>query len=468
MKNEKLDLMLNKVVEYDNPKADHFKAFLYKNKNGDYYFKIIEILRGDMSFNDIITLKNGDVKFLIIAAKPKLMVITKNSWHYKLMKYVLRSNAPTPKDMQNGCPYFWLVMFSMIALPFLLIFKAMKWTVLLIPKLIFGVLKQLVVSWFAGIDDEVIYDLKNGGNYTKTKIPKTAKIFFKNSDNNIFTMFLSEKYGVNGIQDPMFKEKQKEIKLKWEVWRKEVQKSRDENYIKKTKSEQLAFEKKTIRDKKREINIERWETKMQPIYDALDSMGQWFTKTFTVERGRRNMIIKRTKQVVGALVTILVLIGTFFAINYIALGLMVAADFCIEYWVWFVYLGLAAVTCGIIYGFYVLVTSVGQSIVNKYNQGKRVWYIEPFIYLLWYPIKYIVLSFVYILTYILWIPVRFIFYTCIWKLLSWVGIKIGKGFYNLGKFIIGSTGIFGEYFGASYSDYCPGLEWVGFEEEEEN
>lgn len=27
------------------------------------------------------------------------------------------------------------------------------------------------------------------------------------------------------------------------------------------------------------------------------------------------------------------------------------------------------------------------------------------------------------------------------------------------------TGIFGEYFGASYSDYCPGIEWDEKEED---
>jgi hypothetical protein len=36
---------------------------------------------------------------------------------------------------------------------------------------------------------------------------------------------------------------------------------------------------------------------------------------------------------------------------------------------------------------------------------------------------------------------------------------------GLVKGIGSSSGIFGEYFGASYSDYCPGIEWVDFDEE---
>ena len=49
MENEKLKLLLNKVVEFNNPKANdgkgrHFKAFLYKNRMGEYYLKVVEVL----------------------------------------------------------------------------------------------------------------------------------------------------------------------------------------------------------------------------------------------------------------------------------------------------------------------------------------------------------------------------------------------------------------------------------------
>jgi hypothetical protein len=35
----------------------------------------------------------------------------------------------------------------------------------------------------------------------------------------------------------------------------------------------------------------------------------------------------------------------------------------------------------------------------------------------------------------------------------------------LGNGLKNSSGVFGEYFNASYSDYCPGIEWVDTEEE---
>ena len=421
MKNEKLKLMLNKVVEYNNPKAHggrghNFKAFLYKDKRG-YYFKVVEIITGtDVAFNDIIYLEDRDVEFLIIADKPKLMRVSKKSWHYRLLKYVLKSQAPTPHDMQNGCPYFWLVLFSILVVPFIQLYKAIKWVILLIPEILFWVLKQLVLGWIAGLDDEAAYELNWNGRYGETKMPKTAKIFFDNSDDDFFSLFLSQKYKVGNPNDADYAEKQAEIKAKWETWRKET--------------------------------------------------AAWFRNTFTVQRGRRNMIVKRTKQFVGAVVTLVILAATFIVVNYVSLALMVAADAIIAGG-WKILLGFvaAAAVVGICYLLWILISSWGQAVVNKYRRGKKVWYIEPFIYLVWLPIKYLALAIAFIVAKILWIPIKFIFYTCIWGVIAWCGRGLGRMFLSLGRGIVGSTGIFGEYFGASYSDFCPGLEWVDFDED---
>ena len=472
MKDEKLKLMLNKVVEYNDPKANkgkgsHFKAFLYKNNTG-YYFKVVEIVNDDnIEFNDIIWLKDGDENLLIVAEHPKLMRISKKSWHYGLLKYVLRSNAPTPTDMQNGCPYFWLVAFSILVLPFLLIFKAIKFAVLLVPKMLFWVLEQMVLNWIAGLDEEAAYELQYNGNYSsKTSMPKTAKVFFDNSDDDFFSLFLSKKYGINNKNDPNYAERQAEIKEKWQVWRDDLDKRRDEQRARETERETEKRKKEAIRDAKRRDFEEKWEARMKPINTAFNDMSLWFKKTFTVERGRRNMIVKRTKQFVGAVVTLVILAATFVAVNYIALGLMVAADWCIVNWAIFLGLAIAAVAIGIFYLLYILISSWGQAVVNKYQRGKKVWYIEPLIYLVWYPVKYLALAIAFIVVNILWIPIKFIFYTLLFKWFAKpIGLFIAKVAVSLFKGIVGSTGIFGEYFGASYSDYCPGLEWVDFDEE---
>lgn len=471
MKNEKLKLMLNKVVEYNNPKANkgkgsHFKAFLYKNSHG-YYFKVVEIVNdNNISFNNIIYLKDGDEKFLIIADKPRLMRISKKSWHYRLLKYVLKSQAPTPHDMQNGCPYFWLVMFSLLVLPFILIFKVTKWTILLIPKMLFWILKQMVLDWIASLDDEAAYELQHNGNYGDIKMPKTAKIFFNNSDDDFFSLFLSKKYKVDNHDDPNYAECQKEIKEKWRAWRDDLDIRREEQRIRNNERETERCKRKAIYDKKRAEASAKWEIRMKPIKTGFNNIGQWFKKIFTVERGKRNMIVKRTKQFIGTVVTFVILAATFVVVNYISLILMVIIDAIINGgWIYFMYFAILGIIIGIFYLLYILISSWGQAVVNKYQRGKKVWYIEPIIYLVWYPVKYLALAIAFIISMIIWIPFKFIFYTCIWRILSWIGIRIGRCFLSLGKGIIGSTGIFGEYFGASYSDYCPGLEWVDFDEE---
>lgn len=466
MKSEKLDLMLNKVVEYNNAKKkSHFKAFLYKNQNG-YYFKVIEVLSGtDISFNDIIKVNKADVKSVTIAQKPKLMVVSKNSWHYKLLKYILTDSAPTPKDMQNGCPYFWLLIFSMIALPFVLLFKAVEWIVLLIPEFIFWVLKQLVDDWIQGLEDEEAYDLRYNYN-SKAKMPKTAKIFFRESDEDFFNYFLSRKYKFTDRRDPNYLEKQKEINDRWEEWRKEIQKKRDEEWQKNEELYQIEREKKIERERKRREAQQRWEEKMKPIYDGFNNIGNWFRDTFTVERGRVNMIVKRTKQFVGLIITLSTLVFTFFAVNSIALVLMIVIDALIAGWMYVVFLLGLGVVVGIFYLLYILISSWGQGIVNNYKRGNKVWYIEPIIYVIWYPIKYVAMSFTFFVVYVIWTPIKFVFYTVLFKsLLKPIGLFLAKLFVGLVKGIGSSSGIFGEYFGASYSDYCPGIEWTDFDEE---
>lgn len=474
MKNEKLELMLNKVVEYNDPKAYsgkgcHFKAFLYKNYNG-YYFKVVEVMAGTaVAFNDIIPVKDVDIKFLVVANKPKLMRVSKKSWHYRLLQYVLRDNAPTPKDMQNGCPYFWLLVFSLLVVSFIVLYKAVKWAVLLTPKMFFWVLEQLVNSWAAGLDDEAAYDMYWNGI---SRMPKSAKIYFKNkssyrTEDKFFNFFLSKKYKDLSIDDSNYKEKRAEIKSKWETWRKDLDARRAEQRKIEAEREAKRCELRAEHDRKREESRARWEAKMQPFREWRRNTASWFKKTFTVERGRRNMIVKRTKQFLGAVVTLVILGVTFFAVNYIALALMWLADQCIANWRVFAGIGAFAVAAGILYLLYVLISSWGQTLVNKYRRGKKVWYIEPFIYLIWYPVKYLAIAIAFIVVKVIWEVIRFIIYTALFVyFLKPIGLFFAKVFVSLAKGIAGSTGIFGEYFGASYSDYCPGIEWCDFEDEE--
>lgn len=44
----------------------------------------------------------------------KLIKLSRNSWHYKLMKWFLGDNTPSPSNTFNFCRYFWILMFCLL------------------------------------------------------------------------------------------------------------------------------------------------------------------------------------------------------------------------------------------------------------------------------------------------------------------------------------------------------------------
>jgi len=67
------------------------------------------------------------------------------------------------------------------------------------------------------------------------------------------------------------------------------------------------------------------------------------------------------------------------------------------------------------------------------------------------------------LMYVLYYPIYFLFISFLWKFIV-VGFLYGilKGFW---RGLVSSTGIFGQYFGSAYTDYCPGVIWKKEENE---
>jgi len=460
MKSEKLDLLLNKVVEYNKPDAAHYRGFLYKSGN-EYFIKVVEVDNGDINVNDKEYLTTGEENFITQSDKPKLMRVSLKSWHYRLIKFVLRSNAPTPKTMQNGCPYFWLLIFSLFALPFVLLWKAFIFVLLLIPKAMIWGLEKLTAGWVEGLDDNQAYDIYWGGKYTK--MPITAKIYFDKSDDDFFEYFLLEKYKLDGKTNPEeYQKKRGELSQKWAEWKKQLdakrEKREDERYERQRENDRRQLE----RERQQAIRKAEWNAKMKPLRDGWSK----FVDAITIDFDNWKSVIKKTKQFVGALVTVVLLAVSYFVVNGLAYGLTVFVDFSISHWYIYAAIGIAAAAFGIIYVLYLLVSGWLQNVVNKYNVGKKVWYIEPLIYLIWYPIKYVVLGVTYGLYYIICIPLFYIFFKFLWKIvLVNIGKLLWKLLCSLGRGLANSTGVFGEYFNASYTDYCPGIEWVDTEEE---
>jgi hypothetical protein len=472
MKNEKLEFLLNKVVEINKPNELYCKGFLYKDNNG-YYVKVVETLLGSLVYNDKYYLKTGDEQYVTQADKPKLMRISLKSWHYQLMKFVLRSKTPTPKTMQNGCPYFWLLIFTLFACPFVALWKVAKFLVLLIPKVLFWGLEKIVDFWLMSIGDEEAYEYYWNGKYNNSefKMPVTAKLFFDGSDEDFMDYYLLEKYKLKSEINPEeYQKKREELKAKWDVWREERRKARAEKDAKRQAELDEIREREYEYMRRKAIRKAKWDARTKPIENGIASFFRGIRKAFTF-KGDLKSLIRRTKQIVGALVTLILLGATYFVVNGLVLGLTYFIDFSIEYWYVYVIIIALAVVIGIIYILYLLFTGWAQSVINKYQGGKKVWYIEPFkfilIYFVYYPLKYVVLGIAYGLFYLIGIPLKYIFYNFLWKHVLVPFAKwIWKVLCALGRGIANSTGVFGEYFSASYTDYCPGIEWVDVPEEE--
>jgi hypothetical protein len=368
MKNEKLEYLLNKVVEFNQ--SEHYKGFLYKNSKG-YYIKVVESTPGsNISFDDIIYLKEGDEQFITHAEKPKLMRVSMKSWHYRLIKYVLGDNAPTPKNMQNGCPYFWLLIFSLFAISFIMIWKAFVFLLLLFPRLFMWGIEKFAIWWVSEINDEEAYDIYY--DRKDKKIPLTARIFFKHDGwlnyNEFIDFFLSEKYDIdNNNNSEEYLKKKEEMRLKWEKLHEERRTKEAERYKQRSILEEKIREKNRERQRKEAIREAKWEARMQPINDALNHLGESIGSIFraignqfkTDPTNWKN-IIKRTKQFIGGLITLILLAATYCLINVLACGVMAGIDWFINHWqiivgVSIVLIIIAAII-GIIYVLYVFLT----------------------------------------------------------------------------------------------------------------
>lgn len=466
MKEEKLKLLLNKIVELDRlpsgvlssmmSDAIYCKGFLYKDSNG-YYVSVVEAdNHKTLKPKDKVYLVDGDEDRIKVADKPKLMRVSLKSWHYRLVKWVLKDNAPTPKTMQNGCPYFWLLLFSLIATPFILLAKSIWWVLILLPTNVLDwMLEQSVGGWMDNLDEEKVYDYY----WNDKKRPVTAKIYFNKfkKDKDFLEYFINERYSLE-LSDDEYQNKKYELNKKYQEWKERNAERNRKLEEEREKARIERYEREMERERKDAIRKAKWEKNMRPLKNFFDGVANFF-----VAKDWKT-IIKRTKQFVGFLVTVFLLAVTYFVVQYLVLGLTIAVDWSIANWFVFASIGVVAAACGILYVLYIFITGWAQNIVNKYKEGRKVWYVEPFVYGLFYPLKYIALGVAYTVYYVLYIPLKFVLYTILWTVLFAVGKFVWGLLKGLWRGIVGSSGIFGEYFSASYTAYCPGIEWVDDEE----
>lgn len=462
MKTEKLNLLLNKVVEFHKPNSIYCKGFLYKDSNG-YYIKVVEDA-GTIHTKDIIRLEDGDENFITQAEKPKLMRISLKSWHYRLMKWVLEDNAPTPKTMQNGCPYFWLLILSVFVAPFKVIGVGIHKTIMFFPEMFDKFIEYSVENWTQEIDDKYAYGLYRNHMYLDKKIPITSRIYLKKKHytkrvyhDDFLETYLQKKYNVKP-HSKEYREIRERIESEWEKWDVEQDKLKRE----------VRREREILEAEKRRIALRKkaeWENKISPIQNKIDNIFNSIVDVFTIKKDWSSLI-RRTKQIVGGLVTVFLLAVTYLAVVMLTHILMWIIDGLIAGWIYVVIVIAFIAACGALYGLYWVIAIWVQSLVEKYRRGKKVWYVEAPIYIFYLPLKYVAIAIAFLLLWVLWKPIHFGGYKILWlALLFPIGKWVWKGLKNLWNAVLGSTGIFGEYFSASYTDYCPGIEWADTDEE---
>ena len=470
MKNDKLQSLLNKLVMLKTD-TDHLKGFLFK-KNGEYFIKPIEVYAGSAKEAGKFFLKEEHVEFTNFCESPKLMKVSMKSWHYRLMKYILGSNTPTPQTMQNGCPYFWLLVFCLLVTPFVLLWQVFLAFLLGFPYIFYMVIEFIAEITLYFMPEERVAAVEDHGwpgNYRD--VPVIAKAHFKHSGHSFMETFIRVRYGISKTKDPeKYTAKVAELEEKRklnELEREKTRKLRNEQEFERDRKEaELA----RIRYQKREERRRKSEEFWRPFNEKMEKIGNAISSAMTFDY-KKSPIIKRTKQFIGFVVSMIVLAFTVFAVIAISWFLTAIIDglaFAIaNWWLYIIYflvgLALAAVLIGIGY----VIFNWMQSIIQKYKMGKKVWYVDGLLYVTAYPVKYFILGLLYLVYYLIWTPVKFIFYDVIYEYLLVPGGRFVWGLMKaFGGIVLGSIGIFGEYFGASKKDYCPGIEWVDTDEDE--
>lgn len=353
------------------------------------------------------------------------------TWHYKLIKFVLGDAAPTPQNMHNLCPYFWLLIFSMFAVVFVVLIKGIIQTFgkafvkfdEYIDKLL---IEPTATSWFNKLTDIEMHRIA-------TDYSRISKIYTKSKQgrddygNPIGRGDLMEKWFTKTYNKSTYT--YDENNRKQHGYSDDYQRWNSEQWAKRHALEEAGQEAR----RKRLATREKIEKDINETVNNIQTNVQSWTN-----------IINWTKRAFGLIITVIGLIATYFVVNILGRGLLWSIENfngpllgTISMWTGIVILSLAALA-GLIYVLRLWVLYVAE-------KGLTLWYAKA----IYYPLYYLVYT-----------PLKVVFVDLIYHLILvniWIGIASGSKALLLG--LLNFSGIFGEYFGASYTDYCPGIEW---------
>ena len=330
--------------------------------------------------------------------KDKLICITKNDWHYKLIKFTWGID---PSMFKNLCPYFWLTIASIFCCLPVSVYKALKWG----------------WTWFENYNREC---------YTRRM--SRSQIFYQ----YLWLTDSPDTYKANGLNYfKESKEKTRVYNLNLTDFCKKVGYSEKEiktfkrYYEQKVNQEILRERQKEEKERLKEIKKEKIKTKSKETVYFISNL---FKRIFQV-----------------FLILCCYLFGSI-------LCSMLTTFFC-----WSIYTSKIGNICLWVFGIIIalVLSFVFTSLCVKYenNWKSNLKQLSPREYIFVIPFMVVYIPLKIVLMYIIWGFVYYIIYRFLWSILI-VGIVLG---FKQG--IVEFTGIFGEYLDSSYSDYCPTINW---------
>jgi hypothetical protein len=378
----------------------------------------------------------------------KLVKLSKNSWHYKLIKWFLGDAAPTPSNTFNFCRYFWIFMFCLLIMtPIVGPFKVLYHVIVFILDKTLGALAEMMEDglrdWAKNIDESKAYDIWWDGYWSN--IPKK----YKNCKNKDEVLAIWAKENFNMDWDDL--EDRDKLVEELKKVREERQALKDEAWNRKMEAEKLAQQREAAR---KEL-LAKINNKLGFIGRGWDRFASWVSKLADFDYSTIITIAKRT---FGVIISTIFLVAAYFIVNFLTQGLLIFGGLIVGSWkeilIIFGILIAVFIVSVIIYYIVLFIRNWFEEVIDTYKGGDSIWYIQALYWVIVAPLYYLIYKPLY---WIVMVPLNFIFNHIIYQLIcmKWIvpfAIWVWKG-------IIGFTGIFGEYFGASYGDYCPGIEW---------
>lgn len=381
----------------------------------------------------IFATSNNNIKEM---SENKLIKITNKDWHYRLVKFCW---GIEPKVFKNLCPYFWLTIASIFVCVPIGLFKFIGW----LGMTIIHYSTEFFIKFNDALDAQFysnkVNHLSNGQIYYFLNFYDRNKVW--EGDNFTYYTKLHTKYDKT-IDDII-----KDIE-KIGITKKTLPKSYADDYkreiaaLKKEQANREAQLKKMLEDRKRNEaeTYEKLKKRQKKMEDFAKKVSLFTKNAFmcllAVLTGFIGFLLSNV--LTWAFVPLVITLGEVEWIPFLMTVLRYTG--CI----------IAAFLVG--YLTYCMAVKMIKMYDNleTLDKNERILF-----YSVYYPAKWIfnVLKFVgiYCFYYPIWV---FLIQTFI------IGIIGGfiEGFNEFG-------GIFKDYFDASYSDYCPGIEWGSDDEE---